>query len=90
MDTPGLFARLKQIALEAYARIVGLVLDQTAVDGAIAKAPGAARRPDAHPSTGASREPGPLTAGTTAHATADDSSLPFVSSVCCTPSRSSA
>ncbi|MDH6115471.1 transposase [Kitasatospora sp. MAP12-15] len=36
----GLFARLKQIALGAYDRIVGLVLDQIAVDGAITKAPG--------------------------------------------------
>ncbi|WP_329182850.1 IS5 family transposase [Actinacidiphila glaucinigra] len=36
----GLFVRLKQIALESYGRIVGLVLDQIAVDGAITKAPG--------------------------------------------------
>lgn len=36
----GIFARLKQIALEAYDRIVGLVLDQIAVDGSITKAPG--------------------------------------------------
>ncbi|GGJ71774.1 hypothetical protein GCM10010121_097950 [Streptomyces brasiliensis] len=36
----GLFARLKQIALDAYDRIVGLALDQIAVDGAITKAPG--------------------------------------------------
>jgi transposase len=36
----GLFARLKQIALDAYDRVVGLVLDQIAVDGAITKAPG--------------------------------------------------
>jgi transposase len=36
----GLFAQLKQIALDAYDRIVGLVLDQIAVDGAITKAPG--------------------------------------------------
>ncbi|GAB2446710.1 IS5 family transposase [Streptomyces incanus] len=36
----GLFARLKQIALESYDRIVGLVLDQIAVDGSITKAPG--------------------------------------------------
>ncbi|GHH27288.1 IS5 family transposase [Streptomyces lanatus] len=43
----GLFARLKRIALDAYDRVVGLVLDQIAIDGAIAKAPGggeAARR----------------------------------------------
>ncbi|GHE14592.1 transposase [Streptomyces alanosinicus] len=36
----GLFVRLKQIALDAYDRVVGLVLDQIAVDGAITKAPG--------------------------------------------------
>ena len=36
----GVFARLKQIALECYDRTVGLVLDQIAVDGAITKAPG--------------------------------------------------
>lgn len=36
----GVFTRLKQIALESYDRIVGLVLDQIAVDGFITKAPG--------------------------------------------------
>jgi transposase len=36
----GIFARLKQIALDAYDRIVGLVLEEIAVDGCIAKAPG--------------------------------------------------
>ncbi|WP_406481885.1 IS5 family transposase [Streptomyces sp. NBC_01615] len=36
----GVFARLKQIALDACDRIVGLVLDQIAVDGSITKAPG--------------------------------------------------
>lgn len=36
----GVFAQLKQIALESYDRIVGLVLDQIAVDGSITKAPG--------------------------------------------------
>jgi transposase len=36
----GVFARLKQIALESYDRIVGLLLDQIAVDGSITKAPG--------------------------------------------------
>jgi transposase len=36
----GLFAQLKQIALEAYDRIVGLLLDQIAIDGCITKAPG--------------------------------------------------
>jgi len=38
--TLGVFAHLKQIALEAYDRIVGLLLDQIAVDGCITKAPG--------------------------------------------------
>jgi transposase len=36
----GVFAQLKQIALDAYDRIVGLVLDDIAVDGCITKAPG--------------------------------------------------
>ena len=36
----GIFAKLKQIALEAYDRIVGLVLQDIAVDGCITKAPG--------------------------------------------------
>jgi transposase len=36
----GIFARLKQIALESYDRIVGLVLEEIAVDGCITKAPG--------------------------------------------------
>ncbi|MFE2061114.1 IS5 family transposase [Streptomyces sp. NPDC059467] len=36
----GVFAKLKQIALESYDRIVGLVLDQIAVDGSITKATG--------------------------------------------------
>lgn len=36
----GLFTRLKQIALEAYDRVVGLLLDNIAVDGCITKAPG--------------------------------------------------
>jgi transposase len=36
----GIFARLKQIALEAYDRIVGLLLRDLAVDGCITKAPG--------------------------------------------------
>jgi hypothetical protein len=33
-------AQLKQIALEAYDRIVGLLLEQIAIDGCITKAPG--------------------------------------------------
>jgi transposase len=36
----GVFAQLKQIALDAYDRIVGLLLDDIAVDGCITKAPG--------------------------------------------------
>jgi transposase len=36
----GIFGRLKQIARESYDRIVGLVLQDLAVDGCIAKAPG--------------------------------------------------
>ncbi len=38
--TAGIFARLKQIALDAYDRIAGLVLEEIAVDGCITKAPG--------------------------------------------------
>src|SRR3954468_10194780 len=53
----GAFARLKQIALESYDRIVGLVLDQIAVDGSITKAPPAARSPAAHLSTAVNRTP---------------------------------
>ncbi len=36
----GIFAQLKQVALEAYDRIAGLVLDEIIVDGCITKAPG--------------------------------------------------
>ena len=36
----GIFARLKTIALDSYDRIVGLLLDDIAVDGCITKAPG--------------------------------------------------
>ena len=36
----GIFARLKQTALEAYDRIVGLILQELAIDGCITKAPG--------------------------------------------------
>ncbi len=36
----GIFTQLRQIALDAYDRIVGLLLDDIAVDGAITKAPG--------------------------------------------------
>jgi len=48
---PGVFARLKQMALESYDRIIRLVLDRIAVDGSIAKAPAAARSPGTHRST---------------------------------------
>lgn len=36
----GVFAQLKTIALDAYDRIVGLLLDDLAIDGCITKAPG--------------------------------------------------
>ncbi|TMR88918.1 IS5 family transposase, partial [Nonomuraea basaltis] len=36
----GVFAQLKQISLEAYDRIVGLLLEEVSVDGCITKAPG--------------------------------------------------
>jgi len=36
----GVFSQLKQIALAAYDRVVGLILDHIAVDGCITKAPG--------------------------------------------------
>jgi hypothetical protein len=36
----GIFARLRQIALDAYDRIVGLLLQDLAVDGCITKASG--------------------------------------------------
>jgi transposase len=36
----GIFGRLRQIAREAYDRIVGLILQELAVDGCITKAPG--------------------------------------------------
>ena len=36
----GIFARLKQVALESYDRMVGLVLEEIAVDGCITKTPG--------------------------------------------------
>jgi transposase len=36
----GVFARLKQIALEAYDRMAGLALEEILIDGCITKAPG--------------------------------------------------
>jgi hypothetical protein len=48
----GAFARLKEIARDSYDRVVGLVLEELAVDGCIAKAPGggqcAGRSPGHH------------------------------------------
>ncbi|MFI6801863.1 IS5 family transposase [Streptosporangium canum] len=38
--TLGIFAQLKRIALDAYDRIVGLLLEDLAIDGCITKAPG--------------------------------------------------
>ena len=48
----GIFAKLKQIARESYDRIVGLVLEELAVDGCITKAPAAGNAPAAARSTG--------------------------------------
>jgi transposase len=45
----GIFARLKQIALESYDRIVGLVLEEIAVDGCITKASGGGECADRSP-----------------------------------------
>jgi transposase len=52
--TAGIFVTLKQIARDSYDRIVGLVLEDLAIDGCIAKAPAAGNAPAAAPSTGAS------------------------------------
>ncbi len=51
----GVFAQLKQIAVHTYDRIVGLLLEEIAVDGCITKAPGAGRSPVRRRSTVASR-----------------------------------
>ena len=40
VDRPGIFAQLKQIAVEAYDRIAGLVLQEILIGGCITKAPG--------------------------------------------------
>ncbi len=49
----GIFAKLKQITLESYDRIVGLVLDEIAVNGSITKAPAPERSQGGHrPITG--------------------------------------
>jgi hypothetical protein len=55
MDQTGAFAELKQLALDAYDRIVGLLLDDIAVDGCITKAPGGSELAGRLRSTGASR-----------------------------------
>jgi transposase len=47
----GIFGELRQIARESYDRIAGLVLEEIAVGGCIAKAPGAGNAPAAAPST---------------------------------------
>ncbi len=49
----GIFGELKTIARESYDRIVGLVLEDLAVDGCITKAPGGGDAPAAAPSTAA-------------------------------------
>jgi transposase len=55
----GVFAKLKHISLQAYDRIVGLVLQELAVDGCITKAPGggecAGRSPVDHGKQGMKR-----------------------------------
>ena len=50
----GIFGQLRQIARESYDRIVGLVLEDLAVDGCIAKAPGGGECTAAARSTAAS------------------------------------
>ena len=51
----GVFAQLARIARESYDRIVGLLLDDIAVDGCISKAPAVARSPGPRRWTGANR-----------------------------------
>jgi transposase len=52
----GIFARLNQIAAEAYDRIVGLVLQEILIDGCITKAPGGGECAGRSPWTGGNRE----------------------------------
>jgi transposase len=52
--TAGIMADLARIARDAYDRMIGLNLDDLAVDGCITKAPAAARSPGAARWTGAS------------------------------------
>lgn len=59
----GVFTRLKQIALESYDRIVGLVLDQIAVDDLHHQGP--RRRRGRRALTGRPRQTGPETLGMT-------------------------
>jgi hypothetical protein len=51
VDQAGIFGELRQFARESYDRIAGLVLEEIAVGGCIAKAPGAGNAPAAAPST---------------------------------------
>jgi hypothetical protein len=51
----GIFARLELLVLDVYDRMVGLELDDLAVDGCITKAPAAAMPPAAARSTAASK-----------------------------------
>ena len=52
----GICARLKQIALEAYDRMAGLIRQELAIDWCITKArPAAANAPGAAPWTGGNR-----------------------------------
>jgi transposase len=53
--TARVFAQLKQIALDAYDRLVGLALDDIAVDAASPRPPAAVPAPDGLLSTGASK-----------------------------------
>ncbi|GFE12049.1 hypothetical protein Sgleb_00960 [Streptomyces glebosus] len=50
-----IFRQLKQIALDSYDRIVGLMLDQIAIDAPSPRPPAAARSPGAPQSTGENR-----------------------------------
>jgi transposase len=51
----GVFARLNQIAMDAYDGIVGLPLHDIALDGCITRSPAVVRSPGRHRSIGASR-----------------------------------
>jgi hypothetical protein len=51
----GVFAQLKTIALNAYDRLVGLLLDDLAVDGCTPRRPAVARSLAVHRSTAAGK-----------------------------------